>query len=331
MGQEEGGLDIKKLRNMQKDLNKKAGDGDGIYLFANKLPEELDVRLLPPPAILNGAYFVEQEVWWINGKIYLSNSTEVLGGGVDVIQEEVDAARATKDPDLIALLDKKNDKKAPVVKKEFKYLTALLVLKSEYDDDDVLIKCDVVDTKVLDSKISLIKAINSVVTARPFQNQTKYGLMDRVKGFNIILGKSGTGLDTKYAAMGWTNPMEMPEEYYDEKKIPNVYEITQKAAKSDEYLRSVIRNYLYGEPILEDEKQNASGASDTKDEAKADKPKATAPVTKRASLANATPVSDNDEEEEEEKPKTAPVTAAKSATKGRSLLEDAENDLSNID
>lgn len=300
------GLDIKKLRGMQKDLNKKSGGGDGLYLYSNKLGEEQDIRILPPPDESNGMYFVEQEGWWINGKFFLSNSTEVLGGGPDVVQEEVDKAKASGDKTLTALIDKKKNN-IPVIKKEFRYLVPVLTLDAKYDDDDQLVSCEVEDKRILVAKPTLIKAINMIVTGRQFQNQTEHGVADRIKGYNIIVGRQGKGIDTEYIAIGWNEQMEIDEKHY--KDAPNPWEQTRKAGKSDEYLRSVIRNYLYGEEVLAEGESNSEDA----DESVKEEPKKKSQRPSRSTAKKA-----------EEKPKSKKPS-------GRSLLDDAEEDLNDLD
>lgn len=253
------GLDIQKLKKLQSDINSKSGAGDDkLFLYSNKLTEEDNVRLLPPPPEANGVYYEEQEVWWINGKMYVSNSTF---GGRDIISEEIEAAKATKDKDLLALI---NAKKAdvPVVKKETRYLLPILHLECLYNRNDELQSMTVIDdmAKVLVAKPSLLREINTIVTSRPYQNKTEDGIADRAKGFNMILSKKGKGLSTEYSAMGWTSPTEMDAKYYE--KIPNVKALTEKVRKEDAYLQSVIRNYLYGEAIIEDIYKDASKEQD---------------------------------------------------------------------
>lgn len=297
------GLDLKKLRDMQKNISKKAGAGDSIFLFANKLGEEVDVRLLPTRDNMNGLYFLEQTGWWINGKMY------IVDGDHDVIGEEIEDARALKDKAITALLDKKKDG-MPLVKKETRYLIPVLLLKTKYDSQEQLESCEVDEVKILVAKPTLMLNINEVVTSRPYQNKTQWGMMDREKGYNMIIGKSGKGLDTKYSAIGWVEPMEMPEEYYAEDKLPDLLGMQEKALKSDEHLISVIRNYLYGEDIIED-----VAAESEEEEA----PKAAArPVTKSARPARTAP--------------SAKATPAKvKPTGGRSILEDAAADMSDLD
>ena len=343
-------LDIKKLREMQKQINNNAGKGDGILLFSNKLTEEgLDIRLLPPKENMNGVYFLEQTGWWVNGKYYPIDEDN------DVIEEEIEEARASKKKDLIALIDKKEGGMAKL-KKETRYLLPILVLKTVYNDDEELVSCKVEEARVLVAKATVLMEINKIVTSKQYQNGTKDGIADRVKGWNITLTKEGKGLDTKYHAIGWTERMEFDEKWYEDKVVPDVVKIDNDMRKSDEYLVSVIRNYLYGEDILEE---------DENDEEEDDKPtkKKSAPAPKKAPkkvVEEEEDEDDFDEEEEEEKPKkkakkpTPPAKKksviddlddededeeeeepapkkSKAAPKKRSLLEDAVSDMDDMD
>lgn len=301
-----GGLDIKKLRAMSKDLTKKAGGGDGLLWYANKLTEEDNARLLPPPVEANGVYFVEQAGWWVNGKFYMTNDTELFGG-VDVIEEEIQMAKESDDEDILALVNKKKNG-MPVLKKEYRSLLPMLQLDVTYDEDDNLIDCKVVDSRILVAKPTLLDSIHKVVTHRQYQNKTPNGIADREKGFNIILSKTGTGKETSYSAMGWNTPMPMDEKWYDEKKMPNVFEYTRKGQKSDEVLRSIIRNYLYGEAIIED----SSSKEDKAPKQVKEDTKATSTHKRQRPQPPA--------KEEAEKPKKG----------GRSLLDDAASDLDDL-
>lgn len=317
-------IDIKKLREMQKNLNKKAGSGDDLYLYSSALKEEQDIRILPASPKMNGVYFAEQEVWWVNGKMYQSNSTF---GGDDVIDEEIEEARAEGDKDILALIEKKGAKGMPIVKKETRYLVPVLLLDCKYNDDDELVSVDVVgdEPKVLVAKPTLIKDINKVFTARPYQNGTQDGMADRVKGFNMIVGKTGSGKQTEYFAMGWNEAMEMEEKYY--KKIPDVMELRDKMKKSDDYLRSVIRNYLYGEEIIEDE-----NTQEDEDKPKKQSPKPSSARPTREAVKSA-PKSreDDDEDFEEEQPKKTPAKKSAGSKASRSLIDDAEAELDDLD
>lgn len=305
------GLNIEMLRKKQQEIKKAAGQGgDNLFLYSNKLGEAEDIRILEPRDNTNGSYFVYQEGWWIDGKFFVTGASI---GGADVIEDEVDRAKNSKDKDLIALVNAKNTNSAPKLKKETRYLVPILHLDCEFDKQDMLVDFTVKDDmgKVLVAKPTLLSAINNIVTARQYQNGTENGIADRVKGWNLTIGRSGKGMDTTYSAIGWTAQMEMDEKYYGD-KVPDVYEISKKAMKSDEYLRSVIRNYLYGEDIIEDD--SATETEGGKTEAK---------TADKAAPSRAGRGSKQAEKEEKEEPKKA--------GRGRSLIDDAEAALNDID
>jgi len=273
------GLNLKALKGIQEDLNKR-GEGTSLFLYQNEIGEETDVRLLPPLPHMNGIYFIEQIVYWINGKPYTSPETF---GEPCPIEAEVEAAKDSGDHDLAELIDSDD------FRKKSKFLMPILLLDCEFDDDGECTKANVVDgkAKILDVGPMLMKRMNKVITSRNFQNGTENGIMDREKGFNLILSKTGKKLDTKYDAIGWNTPFEMEEKFY--KNYPDVIEIVKKGQMSDEYLESVIRNYLYGEEVLDDkehkrhpELQKSDSKNDAKDEKKSSRPKAAARPSRTA-------------------------------------------------
>lgn len=351
-------LDIKKLREMQKQINNKAGQGDGILFFSNKLTDEgMDIRLLPPKENMNGVYFLEQTGWWVNGKFYPVDPDN------DVIEEEIEEAKASKKRDLIALVEKKNNGMS-VLKKETRYLLPILILKAVYNDDEELVSVKVEETRVLVAKATVLMEINKIVTSKQYQNGTKDGIADRVKGWNITLMKEGKGLDTKYHAIGWTERTEIDEKWYEDKNVPDLIKIDGDMRKSEEFTISVIRNYLYGEPLLEEGEDNEEEEETPKpkkskapakptpakkhqeeeedddeewdeeeEEAPKKKVKKSAPPVKKKSVLS--DMEDEDEEDEEDdEPAPAPKKqAAKSAgaPKKRSLLDDALSDMEDMD
>lgn len=307
-------LNMKKLKKMGKEIKDRT-DGNDLYLYANKLGEEDDVRIMSPTESLNGSYFIEQEGWWIAGNFYGVASTF---GGADVIQEEIDIAKASGDIDLKALVEAKKNGMSQV-KKEWRYLMPILALKVDEDDDD---KIEVIDDmiKVLVAKTTLLTAINKIVCSRHFQNDSEDGITDRVIGHNLTLSKTGKGLDTEYAAQGWNTATEMDKKYYDEPV--DVVKLVKDGTKSDKYLRSVIRNYLYGEDILE-EKENTttSTTEDAKTTTKKVAEKAKSNIDPRTGKARVA------------KTKKAPVTKDNVEEKvgERNVLDDAEEDLNDLD
>lgn len=277
-------LDFNKLKKFQKKVES-GGDGDEVF-YANKIQSGGGklIRILPPLANLDGAYYFESIGCFINGKPYTSPKTF---GRPCPIEEELAIALKSGDPDVQELAEG-------------------ISLKSSFDVP-VLLFADVDDEEpekagILNCGKQLITAINKIVIHRNYQPD----ITDRVNGFNIECQKTGKGFDTKYSAMGDLQPSEMDAKYYDEKAIPDVYTRVQRMLKHDDYLRAVIRNHLYGEAIpdgLSDKKapENAHGGDaflqgdvDKKDATKKETPKQDPP--QRQTRRRAVP----DEEEVEE-------------------------------
>lgn len=238
-------LNIGALKEVQEDLNRR---GSGMLLMAKDITEETDVRILPPLPGMNDVYFIEQFVWWINGKSYVSPASPCFGGNdVDVIEEEITEAKRLNDPALNRLII--NNKKCT---RKSQFLLPVLLLKCTFDDQGQPVTVIVVDgkAKILMCGPMLMKAINKVAVSRNVVNGTPDGFTDRVKGYNFTLSKTGKELDTEYACVAWPTQWEFEEKYYID--YPNVMEYADQHLASDIHLRSVIRNYLYGEPIIED-------------------------------------------------------------------------------
>ena len=107
--------------------------------------------------------------------------------------------------------------------------------------------------KVIKCNVTMAKAIIAEFGKRGVMNDTDLGPLDMIEGFNLTLMKSGKDLDTKYEAEHHRFPMEMPKSLFNHKDIPDIVELTKKELKSEEHLRSVIRNYFLGEEIIPDE------------------------------------------------------------------------------
>jgi len=229
--------------NALKKLQESFEQGDGLYVFANNIKDELDIRLLPPLKNMNEIWFLEQVGYWIEGKYYISPETF---GRDCPIAEEVEKAMAQEDEDLNELLNDKQN-----FAKKSRYLFPVLVLNAEFDAKGNPVKVSVEGNKakVMVSGQMLIKAINQIWCSRQYQNGTDDGIADRIDGYNILLSKKGKKLNTEYSAIAWREPWEMPEKYYNEKEIPDIVAMTRNEMKLNDYLRAVIRNYLYGEPM----------------------------------------------------------------------------------
>lgn len=231
-------------------------EGKVKYFGQSKIPVggEQNMRLLPPLRSLNGLFYLVVQSVWVNGKNYISprtfNKPCPMMDFIDEVNKSGDAA-------LKALLDavKPNStsswpQKIVSVSKEY-WMNALL-LDVEYKNRE-LVKCEIVNEEAVIFKCSwtVIKQINSKITHPQYQNGTPLGVFDREKGFNIIVSKDKTKGKTSYDVMGWTAPLEMPEEYYAD--VLDLAEYTEGRIYSTEYLEGVIGNYFYGDPMPADD------------------------------------------------------------------------------
>lgn len=302
-------LNLKKLKEQSEELNNRGGDGD--YFKQSEITEETDIRILPPTESMEESYFFEEIGYWINGKRYVSPKTF---GDSCPIEEEVKAAKELGDEDILALL-KDNQK----YKRSSVFLVPILLMECKFDTKGNCKSYKVVDNKpkVLQCGITLIRAINKIVTGRQFQNDTEDGICDRQEGFCITLSKTGKKLDTDYSAMGWKNPLEIVEEELYE-KVPDVVEMTKKKLKTDEELRSIIRNFLYGEELKTEKVKPKSAGKRTfveNDDEEDDKM-----VVRKMKFK-----AEEDSEEVVEKPKKT-ATTAKSKKSLLSRLDEVEED-----
>lgn len=290
------GLDLGALKDVQKDLTDRS-EGGGLFFYQKEIGEETDIRILTPRANLNGKYFIEVIEWWIAGKRYTDPQTF---GKRSVIQEIVDEALASSDKDLNKLAGDRDN-----CRKQSSFWIPILHLQLQNDNT-----FKVVDdkAKVASVGMMLMKSMNKVVTSRKAQVDSEFGITDREVGMNLILSKTGSGMKTEYAAV-LGDQVEMPEKYYQD--VPDVYEMAKKDLRPDDYLESVINNYLYGDEILPDPKKSDS----PKDDKKASRPSRTSSrseededrpaTTSRSSRASAKTETE-DKPAKEDKPADAP-------------------------
>ena len=260
-------INVNVLVEQQKSLEKLARDGDSLFVYSKNLTAADNVRIIQrKPDTLNGSYYQKQNVYWIKGKIFQCNSTF---DEPDVIAQEIANMMAGDDEDAKVLLKKKktfdNGGSVAIIKKETRYLIPMFFF-------DVVYRNNVVDTvtvkdgacKVLvHSKLTLMVAINAIF-CNPQYNLSEYddGVIDPKHGYNFILSKTGKGTDTKYGAQPWRTSTAIEDEYLED--LPDVHKIVNVNMKrSDENLRSIIRNYALGEDIV-DEPTHTAPATGTK-------------------------------------------------------------------
>lgn len=227
-----GDIDYNQLKKKQEALNQ----GGGFYLKASKLPEETDFRLLPPHPNQEGIYFLELFGYWIANKFYVSPKTF----GLDCpIEEIVKEAEAKDNEDLNALLNSSNYR---FIKN---YLIPGLILDITFTKKGKLKNYKVAgdQIKILQCGSQLFKGINRLVLNRVY-NTKQGGIYHHETGYNIIIKKEGTGIDTEYSATGWVESMVISEKWL--KYLPDLKKITKKRLLTDKELREVINGYLYG-------------------------------------------------------------------------------------
>lgn len=253
------GLDIKALEKAQQDLEKRTS-GSKNWIQLSKIDGSIDVRIMDPLPSMNGIYYVEVPVWWIDSVRVIS--PKLFGPAErDTIKDVIDEAKKANDPDIIKLLNAKGDKGLGKIQYKPEFWVPVLKFNWEFDGnggikgiydkdggfDTNLIKNFIEDGKwkIASMGIMALKAINEIATKR------LGGLMtDPVKGFNIVLTKAGKDRETKYTAVKMDS-VPMPAEFYTPELMIDPFEIAQSLMFTDDYMDKVIGKYLYGEDCPE--------------------------------------------------------------------------------
>ena len=253
-------IDVKALEAAQKDLQKRSGGGAKNWIQLSKIEAPIDVRIAEPTPGMQGIYYVEVPVWWINGVRVIS--PRLFGPQEhDPIKVAIDEARKSKDPDLIALLNAKGDNGIPKIQERTEFWVPVLRFSWELDkqsnikgiNDDKgnpsveLIKAYIDDYhwKILVTGISALKAINAIATSRGGAKMTEC-----VEGFNLTLSKTGEKKQTKYSAIK-ADIIPMPADLYTPEKLTDPFEVAQSLMYTDEYQDQIIWKYLYNEACPE--------------------------------------------------------------------------------
>jgi len=250
-------VDAKKLKDFQKELEDRTNLTKD-WINAQKLPsgEGIDIRVLDPLPNMNGLYFLEVSIWWINGKKIISPK---VFNEPDIVKEVIDEAKAQGDPDIDKLL-KAVGPNGPKIQEKTEYWIPVVQFAWKFEGDEIigifdadnnkdvdLIEKFIVDhaAKILACGPTLMKAINHEATVRG-----GYVMMEREKGFNLYIEKTGSGRNTVYKASKM-DQMPMPEKYYGEGNTPDLLLMCKAGMNTDEYMENVICNYLYGDELLE--------------------------------------------------------------------------------
>lgn len=280
-----GTFNPKALADYTKQIKDKAKGGETRVFSQRDLQEDtpVDIRLLKPRPNQGGEwkYFVETTTYWINNKPFMVNTFQ---GKPDVIAEEVEEARLLGDPTVDELLDSDDYR----VKADF-YMPMRLVEVTLDDETGEASSIKVNPKKdIFCCTASLADQINDIVcNPKYIAGRNGNGVFDPEKGNSITISKTGQKLNTKYKAM-LGDQFAMPEAYADAEKTPDVMAHLKKYAKSDEYLRCAIRNYLYGEDMPEKDEWKDEQSDDTAQE-QAPAKKVATPATKKAAPQTSKP------------------------------------------
>ena len=229
------------------------------WIYPNKLEDKemLEFRVLDPLPNLNGRYFMEVIIWFINSKRIISPSTF---GEPDIVEQIVRAAKNSNDEEIKQLIFG-NSRYGGKVQKVFENWIPVLVfdfvvknnqIDGIYDShgniDPELVAKYIRDgiPKILVAKTSILSFINKYATSR-----NGLDMFEPDKGFNLVLIKEGKGKQTRYTVQK-SDVMPVPTRYYAEDVVPDVYNLAKAGVRTDEYIESVINNFLYGDPIMED-------------------------------------------------------------------------------
>jgi hypothetical protein len=251
------GLNIAALNNAKEDLKKRGGSK--MWIQSSKIEDPIDVRIMDPLPQMNGIYYIEVPLWWVDGVRVIS--PRLFGKGErDVIQVAIDEAKSSNDPDLSKLLNAVNEHKMakiqyksefwiPVAK--FNWVSVSNVIQG-ITGQDGKIDPELVGNYVEDGKwkilvtgVTLLQAINEIATKRNGHLMT-----ERLTGFNLIISKTGEQRKTKYFAQK-DEVYPMPAKMYDPANMLDPFELAQSMMVTDEYADMVIGKYLYGEELPE--------------------------------------------------------------------------------
>ena len=248
-------LNMQALEDAQKELAKKGGSKGWIQL--SKIDKAIDVRIQDPVPAMGGIYYQEVPIWWINNTKIVS--PKLLGPAEhDPIKAIIDEAKAAKDPDILALLNAKGANGNPKVSYKPEYWIPILKFNWELDSNnnikgvkgpDGAYDTNLIMKFIEDGKwkflvvgIMALKAINEIATKRGGSL-----MVDREKGFNLIISKSGKDRETKYSAVKDLEVMPMPPSLYTEEAMVDPFLVAQSAIFTTEYMEAVIGKYLYND------------------------------------------------------------------------------------
>lgn len=242
------GLNLNAVRERADQLAKMGG-GDNQFPYASSLLKEnkniLCFRIVVDPKFgLDGAYWLDRKDFRVNDKPYLNPITVGLP---DPFTPTWDVAKAKKDydPSLKALVEAKTTKpEKSVLIPVVMYSTAGQLLSPEI--------------KVIQCGVKLAQAIHGSISAEPNNINGNPVLLNPAMGKPMYVQKMGEGTAATYSVMPIGAEHPLPVEVTN--AAFNIKEKLRRWCKSYEHLESVLKNYLYGTPIIPDAKEDSAQA-----------------------------------------------------------------------
>lgn len=238
-------IDFKAMQDYAKNVKARAKEGDSRVFKQKDIKEGefIDLRLLEwQPNQLT--YVVETTTYWINKKPYLVGT---FCGRTNVIDEEIQDALATGDKGIAALLDNRD-----IFSKNTDFYIPVKIVEMEQDTNtgEVTRVSFPYPTKdIFCCSISVLDKINDLICdKRNIAGREGKSLFHTEKGKSITVKKEVNNKITSYKVEIGLE-FAMPKGSADPAKSPDIIAYLQKGLKSDEFLRGVIRNFLWGEPM----------------------------------------------------------------------------------
>lgn len=236
---------------------------DKLVFNQKEIPNDgsIEVRILPP---WQGSktYFKGRTIYWIKSKPYMSLASI---GQPCPLEEEYNSAKKSNDPDVKALLDHKDFN----IQTDVLYPCLIMDVNYNNGGEPTSIKVNGNKARVLSASKGTSASLQKII-CDPKQRRAGKGLsvMHREFGRNITIDKQKVTNFTQYTAKADPADMSLADTAFDTfyNDVPNLDRFLEDQAKDSVYLRSVIRNYIYGEELVVE-----SNTTSTKGEKKAPK------------------------------------------------------------
>lgn len=240
------GLNLAAVRQRAEELAKMGG-GDSTFVYASSLLKEgkniLCFRIVVDPKFgLDGAYWLDRKDFRINDKPYMNPATVGLP---DPFTPTWDVAKAKKDfdPSLKALVEAKTTKPEKSV----------LIPVVLYSVQGQLLSPEI---KVLQCGVKLAQAIHGAISAEPNNTNGNPVLLNPTFGKAVYMQKMGEGTAATYSIMPIGVEHALPQEV-----LQAAFDVRSKLkgwCKGHDHLKSLLENYLYGTPIVPDNRETTN-------------------------------------------------------------------------